>query len=58
MIARSAFVMGAAMNRRQFLKSSASGALAAPALLRHAGAQANGFRVKYFPSRRPSARAT
>ena len=41
--------MGSAMNRRQFLKSSAIGALAAPALLRHAAAQENGFRVKYFP---------
>jgi virginiamycin B lyase len=38
------------MNRRQFLVSSAIGALAAPALLRHAAAAGNdGFRVRYFP---------
>ena len=38
------------MNRRQFLASSAAGALAAPIVLRGAAAAENdGFRVKYFP---------
>ena len=36
------------MNRRHFL-ASAAGALAAPALLRNAGADEAPFRVKYFP---------
>jgi virginiamycin B lyase len=40
--------MRIAMNRRRFLVTTA-GLLAAPALLRHAAAQENGFRVKYFP---------
>src|SRR6185295_4525697 len=45
-----AFQRGDAMNRREFLVSSAIGTLAAPALLRNAAAAANdGFRVKYFP---------
>jgi virginiamycin B lyase len=37
------------MNRRQFLISSATGILAAPAVLRDAGAQEGPFRIKYFP---------
>ena len=38
------------MNRRQFLASSAAGALVAPVLLRPAPAATNeNFRVKYFP---------
>jgi virginiamycin B lyase len=37
------------MNRRQFLASTAAGILAAPALLRGAGAQEGAFRVKYYP---------
>ena len=37
------------MNRRQFLRNSAAGILAAPALLRHAQAQEGPFRVKYYP---------
>jgi virginiamycin B lyase len=37
------------MNRRQFLNSAAVGVLAAPALLRAAGAQEGPFRVKYYP---------
>ncbi len=37
------------MNRRQFLKTSAAGILAAPALLRQANAQESPFRVKYYP---------
>ena len=47
------------MNRRQFLASSAAGALAAPVLLRPAPATTNeNFRVKYFPVPEHSARAT
>ncbi|NOJ50267.1 Vgb family protein [Bradyrhizobium archetypum] len=37
------------MNRRQFLRNSAAGILAAPVLLRNAAAQEGPFRVKYFP---------
>ena len=37
------------MNRRQFLSATAAGIVAAPALLRGAGAQERAFRVKYFP---------
>jgi virginiamycin B lyase len=49
--------MRIAMNRRRFLVTTA-GLLAAPALLRHAAAQENGFRVKYFRCPKRSARAT
>ena len=37
------------MNRRQFLKTSAAGILATPALARFADAQESPFRVKYYP---------
>ena len=37
------------MNRRQFLKASAAGILATPAIARLAGAQESPFRVKYYP---------
>src|SRR5438552_15435137 len=37
------------MNRRQFLGTAALEILAAPALLRRAGAQEGPFRVKYYP---------
>ncbi len=37
------------MNRRAFLKYTAAGILAAPALLRGAGAQEGPFRTRYYP---------